>query len=156
MIAKPEELTQSLHPLNHTSEHNRYHTKSDESLHLTSDEPSTEPQDRTQSLPYKERRLATAHEHHDMHLQHHTKSDDSLQHTSTTICTYNWLRRNMNAGLEHIRHLRREAGCSSQGPLGPVHAVRHRLQPLPIDGDVLRYTRSTLPIQRITVWQIAK
>ncbi len=89
MIAKQEELTQSLHPLNHTSEHNRYHTKSDESLHLTSDEPPSEEEDRTQSLPYKERRLATgkrapryalttpykerrlatAHEHHDMHLQ---------------------------------------------------------------------------------------
>jgi hypothetical protein len=54
--------TQSLHPLSHTSEHNRYHTTIDESLHLTSDEPPTEPQERTQPLPYNDRRIATPHE----------------------------------------------------------------------------------------------
>jgi hypothetical protein len=57
------------------------------------------------------------------------------------------LRGNMNAGLEHLSHLIREAGRRGQRTLRPVHGVRDRLQSPAIDGDVLRYTRSTLPIR---------
>ena len=139
MIARPEERTRSLHPLNHKSEHNRYHTTIDESLHHTSDEPPTAPQERTQSLPYNERRLAAPHERRASAPQERsiTTPHDLHSLNTTVLPNQGSLRRRTR---RRQRPIRRETFAGTDGSSGMARRTgAPRALWRPLLGTLLKY-----------------